>query len=34
VFAAEAVMLKGVSAREQRDIADALARCAVNLERD
>jgi DNA-binding MarR family transcriptional regulator len=34
VFAAEAVMLQGVSAREQRNVADVLARCADNVERD
>lgn len=32
VFAAEAVMLEGVSAREQRSVADILTKCAKNLE--
>jgi len=32
VFSAEAVMLQGVSAREQRSVADVLARCAENVE--
>jgi DNA-binding MarR family transcriptional regulator len=33
VFAAQATMLQGISAREQRSAADVLARCAQNLER-
>jgi DNA-binding MarR family transcriptional regulator len=32
VFAAQATMLQGISAREQRSAADVLARCAQNLE--
>jgi DNA-binding MarR family transcriptional regulator len=32
VFAAQAAMLHGVSAREQRSVADVLIRCAQNLE--
>jgi DNA-binding MarR family transcriptional regulator len=32
VFAAEAIMLQGISAREQRGVADVLAQCAKNLE--
>ena len=32
VFGVEAAMLEGVSAREQRSVADVLARCAQNLE--
>jgi DNA-binding MarR family transcriptional regulator len=32
VFAVEAVMLQGVSAGEQRSVADVLARCAQKLE--
>jgi DNA-binding MarR family transcriptional regulator len=34
VFAAEAAMLHGISAREQRNVADVLIRCAANVERD
>ena len=34
VFAAEAAMLRGVSARDQRRVADILMRCAANVERD
>jgi DNA-binding MarR family transcriptional regulator len=34
VFAAEAAMLHGISAREQRNAADVLIRCAANVERD
>ncbi|MFZ3270587.1 MAG: MarR family transcriptional regulator [Mycobacterium sp.] len=32
VFGVEAAMLEGVSAREQRSVADVLARCAQSLE--
>ena len=32
VFAIQATMLQGISAREQRSVADVLARCAQNLE--
>ena len=32
VFAVQATMLQGISVREQRSVADALARCAQNLE--
>lgn len=32
VFGVEAAMLEGVSAREQRSVADVLAQCAKNLE--
>jgi len=32
VFAAEAVMLQGISGRDQRTVADVLAQCAKNLE--
>jgi DNA-binding MarR family transcriptional regulator len=32
VFAAEAIMLQGISAREQRSVADVLAQCAKNVE--
>ena len=32
VFAVEAAMLQGVSAREQRSVADVLTQCAENLE--
>ena len=32
VFGVEAAMLQGVSAREQRSVADVLARCAKSLE--
>jgi DNA-binding MarR family transcriptional regulator len=32
VFAVQAAMLQGISVREQRSVADALARCAQNLE--
>ena len=32
VFAVEAVMLQGISARERRSVAEALLRCAANME--
>jgi DNA-binding MarR family transcriptional regulator len=32
VFAVEAVMLQGISARERRSVAEALLNCAKNLE--
>jgi DNA-binding MarR family transcriptional regulator len=32
VFAVQAAMLQGISVREQRSVADVLARCAQNLE--
>jgi DNA-binding MarR family transcriptional regulator len=32
VFAVQGTMLHGVSAREQRSVADVLIRCAQNLE--
>jgi DNA-binding MarR family transcriptional regulator len=32
VFAVQTTMLQGISVREQRSVADALARCAQNLE--
>ncbi len=32
VFAVEAVMLQGISARERRSVAEALLRCAENVE--
>jgi DNA-binding MarR family transcriptional regulator len=32
VFAAEAEMLQGISARDRQNVADVLARCANNLE--
>jgi DNA-binding MarR family transcriptional regulator len=32
VFGVEAVMLQGISARERRSIAEALLRCAANME--
>jgi DNA-binding MarR family transcriptional regulator len=32
VFAVEADMLQGISARDRRSIADALTRCAENVE--
>ena len=34
VFAVQATMLQGISAREQRSVADVLIRCAANVERD
>jgi hypothetical protein len=32
VFAVEAVMLQGVSARDRRTVAEVLLRCAENVE--
>jgi DNA-binding MarR family transcriptional regulator len=32
VFAVQTTMLQGISVREQRSVADVLARCAQNLE--
>jgi DNA-binding MarR family transcriptional regulator len=32
VFSVEAVMLQGISARDRRTVADALLRCAQNVE--
>jgi DNA-binding MarR family transcriptional regulator len=32
VFAVEAVMLQGTSARERRSVAEVLLRCAANME--
>jgi DNA-binding MarR family transcriptional regulator len=32
VFAVETVMLRGISARDRRTVAEALLRCAENVE--